>query len=260
MKTSLLLVLVTGMFLVLTAGSCLRGKHIVGSKNYISKEVKADHFNEIKLLGSANISYHQDTRSHVEIHGSDNIIPLVETYVDGNTLMIKFKKNVSIWKGKLEIKVFAPELNKLSINGSGNIKLINGIQTSKDIEFHINGSGNIQGEGLNCRRMAVSINGSGDVRLQQIESQECQAGISGSGNINLKGKAIQAKYAIAGSGNIQAADLEAENTDASISGSGNISCYASQKLVARVKGSGDIAYKGNPQEVDAPRKNIRQIK
>ena len=64
--------------------------------------------------------------------------------------------------------------------------------------------------------MAVSINGSGDVRLQQIESQECQAGISGSGNINLKGKAIQAKYAIAGSGNIQAADLEAENTDASI--------------------------------------------
>ncbi len=55
MKTSLLLVLVTGMFLVLTAGSCLRGKHIVGSKNYISKEVKADHFNEIKLVGSANI-------------------------------------------------------------------------------------------------------------------------------------------------------------------------------------------------------------
>ena len=100
-------------------------------------------------------------------------------------------------------KSFAPELNKLSINGSGNIKLINGIQTSKDIEFHINGSGNIQGEGLNCRRMAVSINGSGDVRLQQIESQECRAGISSSGNINLKGKAIQAKYAIAGSGNIQ---------------------------------------------------------
>ena len=103
--------------------------------------------------------------------------------------------------------------------------------------------------------MAVSINGSGDVRLQQIESQECQASISGSGNINLNGKAIQASYSIAGSGNLQA-----ENTDASISGSGNISCYASQKLVARVKGSGDIAYKGDPQEVDAPRKNIRQIK
>ena len=160
--------------------------------------------------------------------------------MEGSTFIIKFKKNVTIWKGKLEIKVFAPELNKLSVNGSGNIRLINGIQTSKDIEFHINGSGNIQGEGFNCQKMAVSINGSG--------------------NINLNGKAIQASYSIAGSGNIQAADLQAENTDASISGSGNISCYASQKLVARVKGSGDIAYKGDPQEVDAPRKNIRQIK
>lgn len=260
MKTSLLLVLATGIFLVFTAGSCLQGKHVVGSKNYISKEVKADHFSEIKLSGSANITYQQDTRSHVEIHGSDNIIPLVETYVDGNTLIIKFKKGVNIWKGKLEIKVFAPELNRLTINGSGNVKLVNGIQTSKNIEFHINGSGNIQGKELNCQKMAISINGSGDVRLQQIESQECHASISGSGNINLNGKAIQATYSIPGSGNIQAADLETENTTANISGSGDISCYASNKLVARVKGSGDIAYKGNPQEVDAPRKNIRQIK
>ena len=133
MKTSLLLVLVTGLSLVLTAGSCLQGKHIVGSKNYISKEVKADHFNEIKLVGSANISYWQDTCSHVEIHGSDNIIPLIETYVEGSTFIIKFKKNVTIWKGKLEIKVFAPELNKLSVNGSGNIRLINGITAKRTL-------------------------------------------------------------------------------------------------------------------------------
>ena len=36
--------------------------------------------------------------------------------------------------------------------------------------------------------------------------------------------------------------------------------FDAKELVARVKGSGDIAYKGDPQEVDAPRKNIRQIK
>ena len=135
-----------------------------------------------------------------------------------------------------------------------------GYKPHKDIEFHINGSGNIQGEGFNCRRMAVSINGSGDVRLQQIESQECQASISGSGNINLNGKAIQASYSIAGSGNIQAADLQAENTDASISGSGNISCYASQKLVARVKGSGDIAYKGESSRSGCATKKYTAIK
>ena len=73
MKTSLLLVLVTGMFLVLTAGSCLQGKHIVGSKNYISKEVKADHFNEIKLVGSANISCYASQKLVARVKGSGDI-------------------------------------------------------------------------------------------------------------------------------------------------------------------------------------------
>ena len=84
MKTSLLLVLVTGLSLVLTAGSCLQGKHVVGSKNYISQEVKADHFNEIKLLGSANISYHQDTRSHVEIGVAGAITVLLKDALSPN--------------------------------------------------------------------------------------------------------------------------------------------------------------------------------
>lgn len=260
MKTSLLLTLAAGMLITLTASSCLQGKQIVGSKNYISKEVKADHFSEIKLLGSGNINYRQDTQSHIELYGSDNIIPLIETYVEGNTLIIKPKKGVNIRKGKLEINISAPEVNKLSVNGSGNVNLTNGIETSKNIELQINGSGNIKGQELSCQRIDVSINGSGNIKLQQIKSQECQAGISGSGNIVLNGKSAGAKYSIAGSGNIQAADLQAENTKATISGSGNISCYASQKLVARVGGSGDIAYRGNPQEVDAPRKHVRQIK
>lgn len=240
MKTSLLALFATGLILILTAGSCLQGKHVTGSKNYLTKKVEVGHFNEIKLLGSANVTYHQGSQNYIEIYGSDNIIPLLETYVDGNTLIVKYKKNVTIWKGKLEVKVFSPELNKLTINGSGDIHFANGIQTKEDI--------------------SLSINGSGDVKLQQIESEECIASIAGSGDIGLSGKTLNAKYKIAGSGDIAAGNLESENVSASTTGSGSISCYASGKLTARVTGSGDIAYRGNPQEIDAPRKNIRQIK
>lgn len=260
MKTSLLALLATGLFLILTANSCLQGKHVTGSKNYLTKKVEIGHFNEIKLLGSANVTYHQGSQNYIEIYGSDNIIPLLETYVDGNALIVKYKKNVTIWKGKLEVKVFSPDLNKLTINGSGDIRFTNGIQTKEDISLSINGSGDIKGEKFKCRRMAVSISGSGDVKLQQIESEECTASIAGSGDIDLSGKTFNAEYKIAGSGNIGAGNLKSENVSASTAGSGSISCYASGKLTARVTGSGDIAYRGNPQEIDAPRKNIRQIK
>lgn len=238
----------------------MQGKHVTGSKNYITKKVEVGQFNEIKLSGSTNVTYHQGSQDYIEIYGSDNIIPLLETFVDGDALIIKIKKGVTIWKGKLEIKVFSPELNKLAINGSGNIYFANGIQTKENISLCINGSGDIQGKDFKCRKMAVAINGSGDVKLQQLESEECFASIAGSGNIGLSGKTLKAEYKIAGSGNIGAGNLEAQNVSTSTAGSGSISCYASGKLTVRVAGSGDIAYRGNPQEIDAPRKNIRQIK
>lgn len=259
MKTSLVITLIAGMFLTLTASSCLQGKAITGSKNYITKEVEPDRFNAIKLQSSADVTYYQDERFHIEIYGSDNIVPLVTTEVSNHTLIISFKKNCWIRHGKLEIKVFSPDLNKLVINGSGDVRLANGIQTEKDIELYINGSGDIEGKGFSCRKLTVGISGSGDIALQKIKSERCSASIAGSGDINLSGETTDAEYRIAGSGDIRAAKLEAMNVKASTAGSGDIECYASEKLTARVAGSGDIAYKGNPQEIDAPKKKIRRM-
>lgn len=261
MKTNLLALLAAGLFMILTSSACMEGQHVVtGSKNYITHKVEPASFNAITVAGSPNVTYHQGSQNYIELYGSDNIIPLLETYVEDNTLIIKFKKNVSIRNGKLDIKVFSPDLNRMTINGSGNVYIPNGINTQEDIAISINGSGDIEGKGLNCRKMSVAISGSGDVRLQQIKSEECAASIAGSGNISLNGQALTAKYNISGSGNIVAAGLEAKDVSAHIADSGNISCHASGKLSGHVAGSGDIAYKGNPQEIDGPQKRIRQIR
>lgn len=260
MKTNLVITLITGMFLTLTASSCLlQGKVVTGSKNYITKKVETKDFDAIKLQSSMDVTYHQGADRRIEIYGSDNIVPLVETEVDGGTLVIKYQKNLQIRNGKLEVRVFSPDLNRLTINGSGDVKFANGIKTEKDIELCINGSGDIQGKGFSCRKMKVSINGSGDVALQEIQSKECAASISGSGDISLSGETTDAKYRIGGSGDIRAAKLVARNVEASTSGSGDIQCYASEKLTGRISGSGDIAYKGNPREVNGSQKKMRKM-
>lgn len=260
MKTTSLTTFLFTILVTLVATSCSQGPIVKGSKNYISKEVKVDNFNAIELKGSSNIVYRQDSRTHVEIHGSDNIIPLIETKVEGGTLVIKFKKNVSIVSaGKLEIKISSPDLNKLTINGSGNVLFMNGINTDNNIELAINGSGDIAGEKFNCRNMELAIRGSGNIKLQQINSEDFSASIAGSGDITLSGKTNEARYHIAGSGDIRATDLEATNVNASTAGSGNISCFVNGKLSGGVSGSGDIAYKGNPQTIDFPKKHLRKL-
>lgn len=55
---------------------------------------------------------------------------------------------------------------------------------------------------------------------------------------------------VAGSGDFHGFDLEANHTEVSVAGSGDAEVVSKQSLKARVAGSGDIQYKGNPTKED----------
>jgi len=74
--------------------------------------------------------------------------------------------------------------------------------------------------------------------------------MSGSGDITLNGTAKNFEATISGSGDIKAYGLEADNVEATVSGSADIKVTANKMLKARVSGSGDISYRGNPTKVD----------
>ena len=119
MKRNTLTAWLLGIILIFSATSCFNGPIVKGSKNYITKKENLEHFNDISMSGSANIIYQQASSSRIEIYGSDNIVELLETKVNGKTLNIKFKKNVNIIdKGKLEIKVFSPDEKSVPVPDS----------------------------------------------------------------------------------------------------------------------------------------------
>ena len=64
---------------------------------------------------------------------------------------------------------------------------------------------------------------------------------------------------MAGSGDLSASGLEVKSVNASVAGSGDITCHATDYLKARTTGSGSIGYKGNPKELDLPKKNIYEL-
>ena len=74
------------------------------------------------------------------------------------------------------------------------------------------------------------------------------AAISGSGNIQLTGKipAAELKAVVSGSGNVKAIDFPANDVNVKIGGSGNCMVNAVKNLVARLAGSGNIIYRGQP--------------
>ncbi len=229
------------ILLIWTITACSPSNRVTGSNNYITKQIKVEKFNGLQLTGSPDVIYKQaQGKPSVEVYGQDNIVELLDIYVQNNSLTVKFKNNTSIQnRGKLEIRVSGPALNRIALSGSGDIKLVNGIQTDDNLSIKIQGSGDIAGNKISCNLLSLSINGSGDMTLNRIDALKAEVGINGSGDI-------------------QASELETENVTTSINGSGDISCYATESLKGRVSGSGEVAYRGEPQ-IDFSKKGLRKL-
>ena len=262
MKT-LTAIIVSGIFaLSATACTCnsglFGGKTVKASRNYVTKNIKVDNFTGLNLAGSPNVTYTQKAgKPEVEVYTSDNIVDLLDINVVNNTLNIKFKKGVSVSYNKLEIRVSSETLNNISVAGSGNVELANGLKTG-NLNVSVAGSGDIEGSNITCANLTASIAGSGDLKLDNVSAAGTEASVSGSGTAILTGTSQEADYRVAGSGDLFASGLQAKRVSASVSGSGDIKCHATDFLKARTSGSGNIGYKGNP-ELDFPKKGLYKL-
>lgn len=253
-------------------------KTIKASKNYVTKNMKVENFTKLSVAGSPDVIYTQKPgRPSVEIYTSDNIVDLLNIRVEGNTLIVGFKKNVSVSYDKLEVRVSAEKLNGIAVAGSGDVELANGLKTDElkisvagsgdiegndisctDLSVSVAGSGDINSSTITCNNLKVSVAGSGDMKLSNVTATSATASVAGSGTVRLSGSTEEAEYSVAGSGDLFASDFQAKKVSASVTGSGDIKCHATDFLKVRTSGSGSVGYKGNP-ELDYPKKGLYKL-
>lgn len=218
--------LMLGAFAAATSCHFIKGKRIRGNGHVITQDRGLTGFAGVESNGSYDV--HVSTGNYsVKLEGEDNILPYIETYLDGDMLKIRTKKGYWLQPDReVRIYVTAPSFSKV----------------------HSNGSGNIIGQGklTNPGKMDLSINGSADMNLE-VDAPEVEAKINGSGNINIKGQTKTFRSSVVGSGDVRAMDLLSEETNVKIMGSGNADVYSSLRLNVDVAGSGDVRYKGGAQ-------------
>lgn len=205
-------------------------KKIKGNGNVVTVNRMTSDYGRVSVSGSFNVILVKGKEGKITIEGEENIIPYIETEVSGNTLQIKYQKNINTRTTKrLTVTVTYKDIDKINLGGSGNI-------TNKGI--------------IKSRDLTVALGGSGNIILT-IDADEMHARIGGSGNIKLLGNSNKLDCTIAGSGSIKAYDLSANTLHASIAGSGSIRATVKTKIKAKVVGSGSIYYKGQPKSIDS---------
>jgi hypothetical protein len=272
--------------MVLITG-CYYGPCMSGSGQIITEERDIAGFTEVISGGDFEVYVNQADEFSVEVVAYENLLPIIETYISGNSLIIETKNN-SCYKSGQPIKVYVslPELELLELNGSG--KLIAGVTEGEYLECGNNGSGYLSVDTVYMDYFYLSNSGSGHIEVERIYSDEVslvQSGsgtidtgevsepeevtikhsssgnirsivvgglnvnaiLSGSGRIDLSGDVQKVDYTLNASGRIDALDLMSYDARTTSSGSGTIFVWATEYLEATVSGSGDILYRGEPQ-------------
>ena len=224
MRKMFLFALIAGFLL----SSCrfVTGKRIRGNGNVRTEQRNLANFRSVASHGSFTVYVSSGPQS-LKIEAEDNLLPYIETYVDGSTLHVETKEDFWLRPSR-EIRIYV---------------------SSPDFEsIHSFGSGDIIGQSkiTDSSTLKLGVSGSADIKMD-VDAPGVDAQINGSGDIDLKGETKAFNGEIHGSGNVRAMDLKSEDATIRIYGSGDADLFASMKLDVHVGGSGDVRYKGNPQ-------------
>ncbi len=223
--------------------SCL--DRIEGEGPIVTKELDLDEFESFALEGSFDIEVNYGEEQKVEAIGNLNIIERLNTWVEDGHWKAKLAKG-SYANFSLKIKITLPEISRVILEGSGDIRVYSA--NSNNIVFILNGSGNILVPASlnNISKAKIVIEGSGNIKLDDISADEIESKIEGSGNIQVSGTTTEQTIKIEGSGTFKGYDMESDQTSVYIYGSGDVNINTSETLYVKIEGSGDVKYKGSP--------------
>ncbi len=207
------------------------GKRIKGNGNVVTVERSVGDYDAVALAGWFDVELVDGKEGELTLKGESNLLDYIKTEVKNGKLIVKVEKGVNLrpsnWNSGIYITVPVEQINAVALSGSGDI-------VSKTT--------------LKSDNFSARMSGSGDITLA-IEAETVETSLSGSGDINLEGKATNLDIQVSGSGDVKAYGLEAEFVTAQVSGSADIRVTANQAIDARVSGSGDISYRGNPKKI-----------
>lgn len=226
MKNSILLIA-----LLLSVSFSYADKKIKGNGNMTKTTRTTSDYDGIKCAGSLDYVLVAGTEGKITLEGEENLLQYIITEVKNNELIIKTEKNVYLKPSNNKtIKIIIPfkDISSVALSGSGDL-------WNEDV--------------INSTNLEIALAGSGDVILD-IRASNTEGKVAGSGDLTLKGSTNKLEAKVAGSGDFHGFDLQSNHTEVAVAGSGDAKVVSNESLVARVAGSGDIEYRGNPKTED----------
>lgn len=195
-----------------------------------SGDIETEHrdvsgFHKVLFSGVGNLIITQGEKESLEIEADNNIIPLIETEVLRERLIISFKKGYNfIPTSRIKFYLTVKDLNEISLSGAGDINCDD--LNTEELEFEVNGAGDIEFN-ITADRVEVTLSGAGDIALSgQVNSQD---------------------ITLTGAGKYDGTNLKSKTCSVTVSGAGSATINVSEELDVDINGVGNVYYMGTPR-------------
>ena len=191
-----------------------------GSGQLATQSRQVSGFTSVELTGVGELSIDQTGTESLTVSAEDNLLPLLTSEVEGDTLILGKKPNTRIVTSKpITYTLTMKDITGLAVSGSGTINAPK--LTTAALRIEISGSGVITTAG-NVDDQSLEISGSGRYLADGLTSKTTTAEISGSGTANV---------------------VASNALDVKISGSGTLTYSGNPQVSQTVSGSGKLIKK-----------------
>ncbi|MFB6319072.1 head GIN domain-containing protein [Saccharicrinis sp. FJH54] len=243
MKKTILSIIALSVLLLTSCIGYYRADGPIETRNY-----DLSGFEGVELDGSGDVFVYYGESFNIEVSTHSDLFDMLNIYVSNGVLHLGFKSEFrTISYDKLQYKITLPELHFVSIDGSGNIDVMDNFSMNNDFAMSIDGSGDIMTMNITADRVFADLGGSGSITTTDIDCQIFDANLDGSGKIRSQGYARKQIINLDGSGDVFTDYLETLESYLDINGSGTCKVWATDILNIRIDGSGKVYYYGDPE-------------
>lgn len=211
------------LIIILISSLGIACHQINGSGNIVTEDRTTGNFTGIEAGGAFEVELQNGNPTLVRVEADDNLIKLIETKIEGNTLKIAAKQGMSLNNATYKVFITAPEIEYINMSGAATATIKGILKNSTKIKLESSGAASIYGE---------------------IEAPEVETEASGAAAISISGRTKNYTAVSSGSATTKANSLLSETTSASSSGAANLQVYSSVNLKAEASGASNIHYKG----------------
>jgi urease beta subunit len=184
-----------------------------GKIEHISR--KLNYFENLNINGGFAVRFEFSNKLEIEIIADDNIIPVIVTKVNNNTLSVFPDKPISS-RSPIQLIIKSPALNDINLLGTTSASF-HRIQTPS-LKLTISGTGEVFIDGK-VANLTTATEGTGTLNLKNLSVNNASININGTGNVIIT---VQ------------------NHLDVNITGVGDVIYYGKPAITRTVVGVGNI--------------------